>query len=89
MPLHLRNAPTELLRREGHGVGYRYPHDFPQHFVLEQYLPDALKGARFYRPSDQGREAELGARLHQRWGPAKAQGALDEGSSEREEEKKR
>jgi putative ATPase len=72
VPLHLRNAPTELLRREGHGVGYRYPHEFPEHFVLEQYLPDALREARFYRPTEQGREAELGELLRKRWGKAKS-----------------
>jgi putative ATPase len=71
VPLHLRNAPTELLRREGHGVGYRYPHDFEEHFVAEQYLPDAIKAARFYLPSKEGREAELRSLLRKRWGPAK------------------
>jgi putative ATPase len=78
VPLHLRNAPTELLRREGHGVGYRYPHEFPEHFLVEQYLPDALKGARFYRPTEQGREAELGALLRKRWGPSKSDPEADE-----------
>jgi putative ATPase len=68
VPLHLRNAPTELLRREGHGEGYRYPHDQPGHFVREQYLPDDLKGVRFYLPTDQGREAELAALQRRRWG---------------------
>jgi putative ATPase len=68
VPLHLRNAPTELLRREGHGEGYRYPHDQPGHFVREQYLPDDLKGVRFYLPTDQGREAELASLQRLRWG---------------------
>jgi putative ATPase len=79
VPLHLRNAPTELLRREGYGAGYRYPHDSPEHFVREQYLPDLLKAARFYRPSDQGREVEIAARLLRLW----REGKTDPGESER------
>jgi putative ATPase len=67
VPLPLRNAPTGLLRELGHGKGYRYPHDHPSHFVREQYLPDALVGSHFYTPSDQGEEAEIGARQKARW----------------------
>ena len=78
VPLHLRNAPTQLLKREGYGVGYRYPHDEPDHFVREQYLPDELRRTRYYRPSDQGDEARLGARLRALWGDAKPD---DEGDS--------
>ena len=89
VPLHLRNAPTELLRREGHGVGYRYPHDFPEHFLLEQYLPDALKGARFYQPTREGSEAELGALLRKRWGDWKLEKDLDPDRAEPEQEEDR
>jgi putative ATPase len=71
VPLHLRNAPTELLKAEGHGAAYRYPHDFPEHFVRAQYLPDTIKDARYYRPSDEGREAALAALLRKRWGEKK------------------
>jgi putative ATPase len=71
VPLHLRNAPTELLRREGYGKGYRYPHDEPGHFVTEQYLPDELREAVFYRPSDQGLEVGIGERLRRLWGELK------------------
>ncbi len=67
VPLHLRNAPTELLRELEYGKGYRSPHDDPSHFVREQYLPDALVGARFYEPSDQGEESRIAARQHRRW----------------------
>jgi len=67
VPLHLRNAPTELLRQLGYGKGYRYPHDFPGHFVREQYLPDDVRDAHFYEPSDQGAEAETRARQQSRW----------------------
>ena len=71
VPLHLRNAPTELLRREGHGAGYRYPHDEPGHFVAAQYLPDELRETVFYRPSDQGLEAAIRERLRRLWGELK------------------
>jgi putative ATPase len=67
VPLHLRNAPTELMRQQGYAHGYQYPHDHPDHFVREQYLPDALRDARFYEPSQQGAEAELARRLDRLW----------------------
>jgi len=67
VPLHLRNAPTDLLRELGYGKAYRYPHESPSHFVREQYLPEALRGTHFYEPSDQGSEAEIGARQSARW----------------------
>ncbi|TDI95408.1 MAG: replication-associated recombination protein A [Deltaproteobacteria bacterium] len=71
VPLHLRNAPTELMRREGYGKGYDYPHDHPAHFVEAQYLPDTLRNARFYLPSEEGAEAELARLLRERWGTLK------------------
>ena len=63
VPLHLRNAPTPLMKSLGYGGGYQYPHDFEGHVVAEEYLPDALRGASFYRPGVEGREKELKARL--------------------------
>jgi putative ATPase len=59
VPLHLRNAPTGLMKSLGYGKGYQYAHDFPGHHVEQQHLPDALVGRRFYEPSDQGAEAEV------------------------------
>ncbi|HXZ85378.1 MAG TPA: replication-associated recombination protein A, partial [Myxococcota bacterium] len=67
VPLHLRNAPTELLRQLGYGKGYRYPHDFPGHFVREQYLPDDVREAQLYEPSDQGGESDTRRRQQARW----------------------
>ena len=49
-------AGAEVL---GHGIGYLYPHDFPHHWVEQQYLPDEIKGARFYEPSNEGFEGKL------------------------------
>jgi putative ATPase len=63
VPLHLRNAPTPLMKSLGYGSGYQYPHNFEGHVVAEEYLPDALAGASFYRPSTEGREKELSERL--------------------------
>jgi len=63
VPLHLRNAPTPLLRELGYGRDYRYPHDEPERFVAARNLPDALGDARFYEPSDEGAEQAIAARL--------------------------
>jgi putative ATPase len=56
VPLHLRNAPTGLMRELGYGKEYKYAHDFEGHRVEQQHLPDELAGERFYHPSDQGFE---------------------------------
>ncbi len=56
VPLHLRNAPTSLMKDLGYGKGYKYPHSFKGHWVKEEYLPDKLRGKRYYFPSDSGKE---------------------------------
>ena len=63
VPLHIRNAPTPLMRDLGYGKDYKYPHDYPNHFVEEEYLPENLKGRIYYQPSDQGLEGEIKKRL--------------------------
>ncbi|MCA9674880.1 MAG: replication-associated recombination protein A, partial [Myxococcales bacterium] len=63
VPAALRPASTDLAKRMGHGDGYRYPHDFEGAYVPADYLPDALRGARFYTPTSSGYEAEVGRRL--------------------------
>jgi putative ATPase len=63
VPLHLRDAPTELMAELGYGSSYRYPHDFPDAYVEQDYLPDALKGRVYYRPADRGLEAEIQKKL--------------------------
>jgi putative ATPase len=67
IPLNLRNAPTKLMKDEGFSEGYKYPHDFPQHFVKETYLPEKLKNKRYYIPSEIGREKSLKERLKFLW----------------------
>lgn len=52
VPLHLRNAPTQLMKDLNYSIGYKYPHDFPNHYVEQQYLPDDIKNIRFFTPSD-------------------------------------
>jgi len=61
VPLHLRNAPTGLMRSLGYGRDYRYAHDFPGRWVEEDYFPEGLSTRRYYTPSDQGREPRLWA----------------------------
>lgn len=63
VPLHLRNAPTQLMKDIGYGKGYKYAHDYEGHFVEQQNLPDSMKGRRYYFPTDQGFEKTILARL--------------------------
>ncbi|MEJ2054971.1 MAG: replication-associated recombination protein A, partial [Calditrichaceae bacterium] len=59
VPLHLRNAPTKLMKDMDYGSEYKYPHNFEGHFVVQDYLPEKLKGSIFYEPAMIGREAKL------------------------------
>jgi len=63
VPLHLRNPVTPLMKSMGYGKGYKYAHNYPEHFVEQQNLPDSLQGKRYYTPSDQGFEKQVAARL--------------------------
>jgi len=65
VPAHIRNAPTKLMRQLGHGAGYRYDHNEGGHAAGQQYLPDKLKGAQWYEPTDSGLERQIGERI--RW----------------------
>ena len=67
VPLHLRNAPTKLMKNEGYGKGYKYPHDFADHFTKQQYKPDNLKDLKLYEPTDIGREKSLKDYLEDKW----------------------
>jgi putative ATPase len=72
VPLQLRNPVTGLMKGMGYGEGYRYAHDYTGHFVEQQFLPDSLKGKRFYIPGDLGYEKTIAARLEQWWSARKA-----------------
>jgi len=64
IPNHLRNAPTKLAKKLGHGKGYKYPHNFPGNYVEETYLPDNLKDKVYYKPTDNGYEKTIRERLN-------------------------
>jgi putative ATPase len=74
VPLHIRNAPTELMREIGYGEGYRYDPDEPHGVSPQHYLPDALAGRTFYRPGPYGNEVTLRKRLE--WWEKKRREAL-------------
>ena len=68
VPLHLRNAPTKLMKQLGYSDGYIYPHDHPGNFATQQYLPDALQNERFWHPQHSPAEEKLAQRMKQCWG---------------------
>ena len=68
VPLHLRNAPTRLMKDLGYSAGYRYPHDFADAFVPEDYFPETLGRRTYYEPSEAGHEKVIGERLRAWWG---------------------
>ena len=68
VPLHLRNAPTGLMKQLGYSDGYKYPHDFPGHFTPQQYLPDELKDRRIWHPQHSPSEQKLYERMIACWG---------------------
>ena len=68
VPLHLRNAPTSLMKELGYSDGYKYAHDYEGNFVEQQFLPDALKDARFWQPQRNAAEDKLAERMRRLWG---------------------
>ncbi|MXZ47951.1 MAG: replication-associated recombination protein A [Candidatus Dadabacteria bacterium] len=67
IPLHLRNAPTKLMKDLGYKKGYKYAHDYEDHFVEDDFLPEEIKDSVYYEPTDKGREANLKKYLEARW----------------------
>lgn len=65
VPVHLQDKHYKGAEKLGHGMGYKYAHDYPKHYVNQQYLPDGMEGAVFYEPSDNGYEREI--KRHMRW----------------------
>ncbi len=66
VPLHIRNAPTQLMKELGYGKGYKYAHDYEGNFVKQEHMPEKLKGKKYYLPTDNGFEKEISERL-KRW----------------------
>lgn len=73
VPLHLRNAPTRLMREMGHGIGYKYPHDHKGNFAFQSYLPDAMKDVKFYNPQNNAAEIKIREQLRRWWTQENAQ----------------
>lgn len=71
VPLHLRNAPTKLMKDMEYAKGYKYPHDFDGHFVRQQYMPEEAEGERFYHPAQNPSEDKLAAYLNGKWNAGK------------------
>lgn len=67
VPLHLRNAPTKLMKDLGYGEEYKYSHDYDNHFVAQEFLPKEISGTTFYNPSEYSRERDLKEFLKERW----------------------
>jgi putative ATPase len=74
VPLHIRNAPTSLMKKLGYGKNYKYAHDYPGNFVRQQFMPDSLEGIRFWQPCSNAQEDKLNRRQWERWhGPDKTE----------------
>ncbi len=67
IPLHLRNAPTDMMRNMNYGKGYKYAHNFEGNFVTQQYMPSELEGRVYYEPTENGKESRLKKFLRQKW----------------------
>lgn len=67
VPLHLRNAPTNFMKNLDYGKNYQYSHDGPGNFIEQEYLPDELRGTKFYEPGKSAREQEMKKFLRDRW----------------------
>lgn len=67
VPLHLRNAPTELMAKAGYSTGYKYAHDYPGHFVELEFMPEGMSGTRFWDPGDNPSEERLQNRMQELW----------------------
>ncbi|MGQ0829192.1 MAG: replication-associated recombination protein A, partial [Bacteroidota bacterium] len=68
VPLHIRNAPTKLMKDIGYGADYKYSHDYQGNFSKQEYLPDNISGTRFYDPGNNAREKEMREYLKKLWG---------------------
>ena len=68
VPLHLRNAPTKLMKELNYGSGYKYAHDFDKNLALQEFLPESVSGSLFYEPGDSEREKSIRKWLKLRWG---------------------
>ena len=68
VPLHLRNAPTKLMKQLGYGKDYKYAHAYQGNFVQQQFLPDEVKDSRIWHPQNNAQEAKIKERMQSLWG---------------------
>jgi putative ATPase len=68
VPLHLRNAPTKLMKELGYGEAYQYAHQFEGNFILQEYLPKEISSEQFYQPGNNPKEMEVKIWLEKKWG---------------------
>lgn len=73
VPLHLRNAPTQLMEELGYGEGYKYSHDYPNHFAKQQFMPDALQGTQFWYAQGSPTEQKMAEWMKYLWGEKKSE----------------
>lgn len=67
VPLHIRNAPTKLMKNLNYGKNYQYAHDFKDNFVEQEFLPEGLEGTKFYKPADNSQERTISERIAKQW----------------------
>jgi putative ATPase len=67
VPLHIRNAPTALMKKMDYGKNYKYAHNYEDNFIMQEFLPDAIAGTKFYDPGNNAREEEMRKFLRSRW----------------------
>ena len=79
--MHIRNAPTGLMKELGYHEGYQYAHSVPEAYIPQEYLPDKLRGTRFYEPGPYGFEKDIAKRMAW-WQQIKEKGKPDEPKSE-------
>ncbi len=82
VPLHLRNPVTPLMKEMGYGKGYKYAHDYLEHFVEQQNLPNSIRGKQFYSPGNQGYEKQIIARLRNWWQEKGETGGAEKGKED-------
>ena len=68
VPLHLRNAPIQLMKNLDYGKAYQYAHDYPAHFVQQEFLPEEISGTVFYHPADNTTEKKIREEINKKWG---------------------
>ena len=67
VPLHIRNAPTQLMKKLNYGKDYKYAHSYEGNFVEQEFMPEGLEGTKLYKPADNAQERSISERLQRQW----------------------